>query len=233
MRPKCCEYGPFGEVIRASGPLAKANPFRFSTKYQDDETDLVYYGYRYYNPSTGKWPSRDPIEEKGGLNVYGFVENTPVNQVDYLGQSWVGKVVVFVVKGSAKGIKAIKEIHSVEEAAKLVKEGEDVSMRSEKLAREVARKAGDGATPIKEIDKATGQPHYHPADRCGGHILYSVAEGLTVSYYGRDQNEWAKFFAGVLDLVNPLSLPDDVLEVKAVNFGDSPPSQSHGGGGSW
>ena len=47
------EYGPFGEVIRATGPMAKANPFRFSTKFQDDETDLLYYGYRYYNPSTG------------------------------------------------------------------------------------------------------------------------------------------------------------------------------------
>jgi len=41
------EYGPFGEVIRATGPMAKANPFRFSSKYQDDETDLLYYGYRY------------------------------------------------------------------------------------------------------------------------------------------------------------------------------------------
>jgi hypothetical protein len=41
------EYGPFAEVIRATGPLAKANPFRFSTKHQDDESDLLYYGDRY------------------------------------------------------------------------------------------------------------------------------------------------------------------------------------------
>ena len=33
-------YGPFGEVIRQTGPMAKANPIRFSTKYQDDESDL-------------------------------------------------------------------------------------------------------------------------------------------------------------------------------------------------
>jgi RHS repeat-associated protein len=59
------EYGPFGEVNRATGLLAKANPFRFSTKYQDDETDLLYYGYRYLNTSTGRWLSRDPIEEPG------------------------------------------------------------------------------------------------------------------------------------------------------------------------
>ena len=45
------EYGPFGELLRATGPMARANPFRFSTKYQDDETDLIYYGYRYYTIS--------------------------------------------------------------------------------------------------------------------------------------------------------------------------------------
>jgi len=55
------EYGPFGELIRATGPMAKENPFRFSTKYQDDETDLHYYGYRYYNASTGRWITTDPL----------------------------------------------------------------------------------------------------------------------------------------------------------------------------
>jgi RHS repeat-associated protein len=52
-------------VIRATGPMARANPFRFSTKYQDDETDLLYYGVRYYKPSTADWLSRDPIDEPG------------------------------------------------------------------------------------------------------------------------------------------------------------------------
>ena len=83
--PRTCFEGPFGEVIRATGPMAKANPFRFSTKYQDDETDLLYYGYRYYNPSTGKWNSRDPLEEAGGFNLYGMVRNNAVNRIDRLG----------------------------------------------------------------------------------------------------------------------------------------------------
>jgi len=63
------EYGPFAENLRGTGPLAKANPFRFSTKFQDDETDLLYYGYRFYNQSLGRWPKRDPLEEKGGKNL--------------------------------------------------------------------------------------------------------------------------------------------------------------------
>jgi RHS repeat-associated protein len=76
------KYGPFGEVIRASGPACGTNPFRFSTKYQDDETDLLYYGYRYYNASTGRWISRDPIGELAGLNLIGFVKNDSVGKAD-------------------------------------------------------------------------------------------------------------------------------------------------------
>src|ERR1700734_3770224 len=64
-KSRTTHLGPFGELIRQSGPMAKLNPFRFSTKYDDDETDFLYYGYRYYNPSTGRWLSRDPIVELG------------------------------------------------------------------------------------------------------------------------------------------------------------------------
>ena len=76
------EYGPFGEVISATGPMAKANPIRFSTKYQDDEGDLVYFGYRYYDASTGRWQSKDPIAEKGGKNIYGFISNNAQSACD-------------------------------------------------------------------------------------------------------------------------------------------------------
>jgi RHS repeat-associated protein len=80
------EYGPFGEVIRATGPMAKLNPFRFSSKYQDDETDFLCFGFRYYNPSTGRWLSRDPAEEEeGGFNLYAACQNDCINGNDLLG----------------------------------------------------------------------------------------------------------------------------------------------------
>ena len=44
------------------------------------------YAYRYYDPVTGRWPSRDPIEERGGVNLYGFVGNDSVNKIDILGK---------------------------------------------------------------------------------------------------------------------------------------------------
>jgi len=78
-------YGPFGEVVRASGAIAAQNPFQFSTKYTDAETGLNYYGYRYYNPSTGRWLRRDPQEEQGGLNLFTFVANDGINHTDALG----------------------------------------------------------------------------------------------------------------------------------------------------
>jgi RHS repeat-associated protein len=43
------------------------------------------YAYRYYDPVTGRWPSRDPIGENGGVNLYGFVGNDGVNRTDKLG----------------------------------------------------------------------------------------------------------------------------------------------------
>ena len=43
------------------------------------------YGYRFYDPLTGRWPSRDPIGEDGGVNLYGFVYNDVFSWTDYLG----------------------------------------------------------------------------------------------------------------------------------------------------
>ena len=83
------EYGPFGELVRSSGTLAKVNSFRFSTKWQDDETELIYYGYRYYSPILGRWLNRDQTAEDGGKNVYAFVENGTLGFIDRLGAAKV------------------------------------------------------------------------------------------------------------------------------------------------
>ena len=79
------EYDAFGNTLRESGTYAASNPFRYSTKYTDIETGLVYYGKRYYSPSLGRFINKDPIEEAGGLNLYGFCGNNGVNKWDYLG----------------------------------------------------------------------------------------------------------------------------------------------------
>ena len=79
------EYDPFGRTVVATGTKAADFAHRFSTKPLDEAAGLYYYGYRYYDPLTGRWPSRDLIEEEGGLNLYGFVGNDPLNKMDLLG----------------------------------------------------------------------------------------------------------------------------------------------------
>ena len=66
------EYGPFGGVSTMSGTEATNNFLRFSTKYWDTETGLGYWGFRFYSPELGRWLSRDPIGEEGGLNLGGI-----------------------------------------------------------------------------------------------------------------------------------------------------------------
>ena len=59
--------------------------FGFQGQFLDWESGFYNYGYRYYSPPLGRWLSKDPIEEEGGVNLYGFVENSGMNGVDLLG----------------------------------------------------------------------------------------------------------------------------------------------------
>ncbi len=56
------------------------------SKIAENAVHVADYLYRYYDPLTGRWPSRDPIEEEGGVNLYGFVGNDGLNRTDVLGR---------------------------------------------------------------------------------------------------------------------------------------------------
>ena len=85
-------YDAFGNIRTARGALVDQigeNPWQFSTKYHDPETGFSYYGYRYYDPVTGRWPSRDPLGENwatGEFNEYAFILNEPLSGIDILGE---------------------------------------------------------------------------------------------------------------------------------------------------
>jgi RHS repeat-associated protein len=59
--------------------------FAFQGQFLDRESGFLNYGYRYYSPSSGRWLSKDPIQEEGGLNIYTFTENSPLNSTDLFG----------------------------------------------------------------------------------------------------------------------------------------------------
>ncbi|MBI4659580.1 MAG: hypothetical protein HY735_12135 [Verrucomicrobia bacterium] len=75
-------YDPFGSLIGLIGPWADLNTYRFSSKEYDPKTGLYYYLRRFYDPNLQRWVTRDPLGEAGGINLYQFVGNDPVNNVD-------------------------------------------------------------------------------------------------------------------------------------------------------
>jgi RHS repeat-associated protein len=82
------QYDPFGKTRLATGDgYQDINPFRYQTKFTDHNTGLIYYGYRFYSHGLGRFLNRDPLGEQGGLNLYAFVGNDPVNAREYLGLS--------------------------------------------------------------------------------------------------------------------------------------------------
>jgi RHS repeat-associated protein len=81
------DYDAFGNQIQllpSSFPLQTS--YGFSTKPTDPVTNWSYYTFRHYDPVKGRWTSRDPIGERGGVNLFGFVFNRPLIWIDVLGQ---------------------------------------------------------------------------------------------------------------------------------------------------
>ncbi len=84
------DYSPFGEessTVYSSPFTVSLNPFGFSNEYFDETTGLVEYKYRPYFPQLGKFLSLDPIEESGGINLYGIGGNDLINNWDEWGLS--------------------------------------------------------------------------------------------------------------------------------------------------
>jgi RHS repeat-associated protein len=71
--------------VRTTVGAQDAASFGFTGHLEHKELGLVFTLYRAYDPATGRWLSRDPIGENGGINLYGYVVNSPVNYIDPLG----------------------------------------------------------------------------------------------------------------------------------------------------
>jgi len=75
-------YGPSGKLLGQWGSMANANEMQFSSMQRHSYSGLSLYTFRAYDPNLQRWLNHDPIEERGGINLYQFVANSPVNFVD-------------------------------------------------------------------------------------------------------------------------------------------------------
>jgi len=96
------DYDPYGRRTKISGDLDA--DFAFTGHYYHVISGFYLSLYRAYDPDTGRWISRDPIAEQGGLNLYAYVDNNPINGMDPLGlflQILAGATIGAVIAGAA------------------------------------------------------------------------------------------------------------------------------------
>ncbi|MBN2282420.1 MAG: hypothetical protein JXO48_00860 [Deltaproteobacteria bacterium] len=107
---KAIDYDSFGNIISDSNPAFEI-PFGFAGGLHDRDTKLVRFGYRDYDPDTGRWTTKDPILFAGGdTDLYGYCLNDPVNALDpeglwgvRIGGSLMGADISTMIYDSNKG----------------------------------------------------------------------------------------------------------------------------------
>ena len=93
-------FDPYGNTLAMSGSLAEANLYRFSSKEAHPASGLVYYLYRYYDPNLQRWVNRDPSGERGGISLYRFGGNAPINRLDPFGLADCSKNSYLVIENA-------------------------------------------------------------------------------------------------------------------------------------
>ena len=150
-------YAPFGAVTE-SGDVSQ--PFQWSSEVYDSELDLVYYNYRHYSPSLGRFLSRDSIEEQGGLNLYAFVGNNAILHQDYIG----------------------KKIPLINQNFESLYEGREVvGMGDERLFGKYARFVTDVRAKNIEVRLVLHEKRFFGADRYK--LVANFKEGPAVRFY--------------------------------------------------
>ncbi|WP_269767097.1 RHS repeat-associated core domain-containing protein [Burkholderia ubonensis] len=143
------------------------NPIRFQGQYHDDETGLHYNRHRYYDPSCGRFISKDPIGLAGGINVFQYAPN-PVSWIDPLG-----------LMGYRVATRTVQRVElgrdlTDKQAISRVQRGGDVHAENRSDAISLGKRCACGKLMKHDAhpDRVTGStegrlPHVHPNNHEG------------------------------------------------------------------
>ena len=171
------EYDAFGNIAAQSGDLADDFTFRFSTKPYCTILNKVEYQLRIYDPTLGRWMSRDPIKEAGGLNLYGFCINNSINYVDPVG---------LVINYSCSRENKKKHQETIDKWLKELPKDSELRKMVEALQKSKNKHT------INDLPKGVKIPYVHgrslifPNDPGGSQVFINpqnyVVDGTTFSY---------------------------------------------------
>ena len=166
-------------------------------KPQNPGCDTEVSGLRYYNPSVGRWINRDPIEERGGKNVYAMVGNNPIDFCDFRGLSCckegqvliVGIGVQSLATGSSSKLlglgDALGGLADVGESAIGVSDLAGSAGEAGKAVSEILKNGVNGMTGAAEyVGSQVGESVGTSKQKSGGDIIRDTAAALLSKTHG-------------------------------------------------
>lgn len=133
------DYLPFGEQQQLQGSLP--SDFGWTGHFQNRSTATVLAVFRPYAPALGRWLSRDPVGEWGGLNLYAYAGNDPINRRDALGL-WSAAGHDFLIKNAFQNRLSAADIQAIQKASR---DFDDATQSAEDSPKHSMRRPGQTA----------------------------------------------------------------------------------------
>jgi RHS repeat-associated protein len=153
------DYDAWGNLL-ASSTGQSAQPFGFAGGLRDDVTGYTHFGARDYDPTLGRWISKDPSRWRGGENFYAYTNGDPVNWVDSTGNAPYKAMYRAAERAAEMGLKLGRKL-SFKEALRERIAGRDIAAASKTAAKKmesaVSKELGGSGAVVCEQHSADGK----------------------------------------------------------------------------